>query len=68
MNDFDKNIEAVEQDLTGDIASIISKLLEWKHLNSSSKSSENNIDHGKNVFSIYLKGESNAETRVLWCY
>jgi hypothetical protein len=28
MNDFDKNIEAVEQDLTGDIASIISKLLE----------------------------------------
>ena len=33
LQDFNKNIEVVEQDLTGNLDAILEKVIKWKHSN-----------------------------------
>lgn len=63
QQDFNKNIEVVEQDLTGDLDIILEKVMEWEHFNSNSKIKWEWIDHEKNDLIPYLKGESVPKTK-----
>lgn len=58
QQDFNKNIEVVEQDLTGDLDVILEKMMKWKQrLNSNQKTKIERTwpDHGMNAFTPFWK-------------